>query len=74
MKTFSLLAATALAVAFASPALAQQAAPLSPQDLVTLNRLGGTAISSDSAMVAYVVTSTDPVSYKRTPALWVRPT
>ncbi|MFM2372370.1 MAG: hypothetical protein RIS85_2092, partial [Pseudomonadota bacterium] len=72
MKTFSLLAATAFAVAFASPALAQQAAPLSPQDLVTLNRLGGTAISSDGAMVAYVVTSTDPVSYKRTPALWVR--
>lgn len=64
----------ALAIALASPAHAQQAAPFSPQDLVTLNRLGGTAVSPDGAMVAYVLTSTDPVSYKRTPALWVRPT
>lgn len=73
MKTFSLLSAAAVvAVAFAAPALAQQAAPLSPQDLVTLNRLGGTAVSPDGRLVAYVVTSTDPSSYKRTPVLWVR--
>ncbi|OZA67917.1 MAG: hypothetical protein B7X78_03850, partial [Sphingomonadales bacterium 39-62-4] len=72
MKTNSLLSAAALAVAFAAPAVAQQAAPLSPQDLVTLSRLGGSAISSDGKLVAYVVTTTDPVSYKRTPALWAR--
>lgn len=73
MKTNSLLLAVApLAVAFAAPALAQQAAPFSPQDLVTLGRLGGTAVSPDGKTVAYVVTTTDPVSYKRTPALWVR--
>ncbi|OYZ36540.1 MAG: hypothetical protein B7Y31_10145, partial [Novosphingobium sp. 16-62-11] len=60
MKTNSLLSAAALAVAFAAPAVAQQAAPLSPQDLVTLSRLGGSAISSDGKLVAYVVTTTDP--------------
>jgi len=74
MKTCPLLAATALAVAFAAPALGQQAAPLSPQDLVTLNRLGGTAITADGAQAAYILTTTDPASYKRTPSLWVRPT
>lgn len=73
MKTNSLIAATALAVALAAPAHAEQAAPLSPQDLVTLSRLGGTAISRDGNMIAYVVTTTDPVSYKRTPSLWVKP-
>jgi len=73
MKTNSLFSAAAiLAVAFAAPAVAQQAAPFSPQDLVTLNRLGGSAIAPDGKLIAYVVTTTDPVSYKRTPALWVR--
>ena len=50
MKTNSLLLAVApLAVVYAAPASAQQAAPFSPQDLVTLNRLGGTAVSPDGA-------------------------
>jgi dipeptidyl aminopeptidase/acylaminoacyl peptidase len=74
MKTNSLLPMAFVAVAFATPALAQQAAPLSPQDLVTLNRLGGGAIAPDGKLVAYVVTTTDPVSYKRTPTLWLRST
>lgn len=73
MKTNSLLLAVApLAVVYAAPASAQQAAPFSPQDLVTLNRLGGTAVSPDGKTVAYIVTTTDPGSYKRTPTLWVR--
>ncbi len=76
MKIFTLPLA-ALAISLASPTLAQPtrnpAEPLSPQDLVTLNRLGGTTISPDGAMVAYFVTTTDPTSYKRAPSLWVRP-
>jgi dipeptidyl aminopeptidase/acylaminoacyl peptidase len=70
MKTISLSwAAAPLAFAFAVPAFAQQAAPFSPQDLVTLGRLGGTAVSPDGKSAAIIVTRTDPDTLKRTSAL-----
>jgi len=46
---------------------------MSAQDLVTLPRLGAAAVSPDGALAVYPVTETDPASYKRTTALFVRP-
>ncbi|CAM4283428.1 Dipeptidyl aminopeptidase/acylaminoacyl peptidase [Novosphingobium lubricantis] len=66
MKALGSLAATALAVACASPALAGQAAPFTPQDLVTLGRLGGVALAPDGRQATVAVTRTDPTTLKRT--------
>lgn len=77
MKT-SLLSRAALIVTLAAPvpvaaAPAQaQLAPFSAQDLVSLNRLGGVAVSPDGKLVAYTVTVTDTSSYARATQLWVR--
>lgn len=58
--------------ATATPA-ATQAAAMTAQDLVTLPRLGAMAVSPDGRRVAYVVTTTDPQTYKRSTALWLQP-
>ena len=48
-------------------------APMSAEDLVTLERLGGSAVSPDGKLVAWVATHTDPLTFVRTRALWARP-
>ncbi len=59
--------ALALAAALAaSPSVAQNSAPMSAQDLVTLPRLGSPTISPDGTLLVYPVTITDPQSYVRT--------
>ncbi|WP_226016219.1 S9 family peptidase [Novosphingobium sp. FKTRR1] len=83
MKTSSIrvtrLSFAALCIALAAPLVSSVAvqaaevpAPFSPQDLVTLPRLGGVAVSPDGALAAWVVTTTDPASYARTTALWIK--
>ena len=62
----------ALALGFAAPLAAQSRPAMTAQDLVTLPRLGAPAVSADDKWVVYPVTETDPASYKRTTALWVR--
>ncbi|MCW1382205.1 S9 family peptidase [Novosphingobium sp. KCTC 2891] len=78
MKT-SFLSRAALSLALAAsfsaaPAQAQGVPqPFSAQDLVTLGRFGSLAVSPDGKLLAYTVTTTDPVSYARTTSLWLRP-
>ncbi|OYW16263.1 MAG: peptidase S9 [Novosphingobium sp. 12-64-8] len=76
MKTISLpfaaLALVACAPAFAQPVPPQSAPAMSAQDLVTLNRLGSVAASPDGRWAALAVTTTDPVSFKRTSGLAVK--
>ncbi|GGE04091.1 prolyl oligopeptidase [Tsuneonella deserti] len=79
MKKTTGLAALAALCAIASPAAAKPKAaradaraPFSAQDLVTLPRLGGAAVSGDGTMAVYPVTETDPASFKRSTALFVR--
>lgn len=69
------LMCTTLGLVSATPLAAQTAvAPaFTPQDLVTLPRLGATAVSPDGMLAAWVVTTTDPASYVRTTALWLKP-
>ena len=43
---------------------------MSPQDLVTLGRVGSPAVSPDGTWVVYQQTDTDPASYKRVTGLW----
>ena len=71
-----------LAAALALAALSQPAhaktdtppgAPMSAEDLVTLERLGGSAVSPDGKLVAWVATHTDPLTFARTRAIWARP-
>ena len=66
------IALGALAIALTSSALAVAPAAqiMSPQDLVTLKRIGGPAVSPDGAWLVYQQTDTDPASYKRTTGLW----
>ena len=45
---------------------------MTAQDLVTMPRLGGAAASPDGRWAVFPVTETDPVSYQRTSALWLR--
>lgn len=65
-----------LASAFAlisGPLAAQDApAPMSAQDLVTMPRLGSPSTNADGTLALYSVTTTDPESYKRSSALWLR--
>ncbi|WP_338467213.1 S9 family peptidase [Novosphingobium sp. ZN18A2] len=72
---FPAAAPVALAFACSLPALAlgatahAEAAPMSAQDIVTLPRLGGVAVSPDGRTAAYVVTTTNPETYERTRSL-----
>ena len=69
-KLKTALGALAIALtASALPATPGQPA-MSPQDLVTLKRLGAPAVSPDGAWLVYQQTDTDPASYKRTTGLW----
>ena len=67
--TFALLACAAAPLA-AETAPARPA--MSAQDLVTLPRLGTPTVSKDGRMVVFPVTVTDPASYKRSTALYIR--
>ena len=74
---FAVLLVGALALVSAVPLAAQSAPPaarqpMTAQDLVTMPRLGAPAVSPDGKSVVFPVTETDPQSYKRTTALWVR--
>ncbi|WP_228766500.1 S9 family peptidase [Pelagerythrobacter aerophilus] len=60
------------ALAFAAPSLAQDTAPMTAQDLVTMPRLGAPVASSDGRLAIYTVASTDPESYARTTTLYLR--
>lgn len=68
------LLASALALVFSVPLSAQPGArpAMTAQDLIVLPRLGAPAVSADEKWVVYPVTETDPVSYQRTTALWLR--
>ena len=46
-------------------------APMSAADLVTLPRLGAPAVNRQGTLAVYSVTTTDPQSLKRTPALYL---
>jgi len=70
IKTSAALGALAFSL-IAIPAAAQaQPRAMTPQDLVTLKRVGSPAVSPDGTWVAYQQTDTDPVTYKRTTELW----
>ena len=71
-NTGSLIAVAACLAAFPSISLAQDAAPMTAQDLVTLPRVGSPAVSPDGRAMVYPVTETDPQSYKRTTTFWQR--
>jgi dipeptidyl aminopeptidase/acylaminoacyl peptidase len=67
---------SALTLLLAAPLAAQtppSATSMTAQDLVTMPRLGGPSASPDGRWVVFPVTETDPASYQRTTALWVRP-
>ena len=66
------IALGALAFALVStPAFAQaQLRAMTPQDLVTLKRVGSPAVSPDGTWVVFQQTDTDAVTYKRTTGLW----
>lgn len=69
---FPLASAIAL---LSSPLAAQDApvpAPMTAQDLVTMPRLGSPSANADGTLAIYSVTTTDPESYKRSSALWLR--
>lgn len=66
--------ASAIAL-LSSPLAAQDApvpAPMTAQDLVTMPRLGSPSADADGTLAIYSVTTTDPKSYKRSSALWLR--
>ncbi len=63
--------ASAIAL-FASPLMAQDRAPMSAQDLVTMPRLGTPSVDPSGRMAVYPVTTTDPQSYARDSALHMR--
>lgn len=71
---FAATLASASALVLAAPLAAQTPAKptMTAQDLVTMPRLGGAAVSPDGKWAVFPVTETDPATYKRTTALWVR--
>lgn len=78
MKALNLFRVAAFALAtLSTPLLAKTdsgpAAPMSAEDLVTLERLGSSAVSPDGKLVVWQATHTDPVTYARARLLWARP-
>ncbi len=67
---------TALSLALASPAFAQEEAakpaPMTAQDLVTMPRVGISATSPDGENVIYTVTKTNPGTYERSTAMYLQ--
>lgn len=69
-KTSIALGALAFAL-FASPVAAQTAKrAMTPEDLITLKRVGAPAVSPDGKWVVWQQADTDPATYKRTTGLW----
>ncbi|MDP4573787.1 S9 family peptidase [Qipengyuania sp. G39] len=66
---FPLASAIAL---LASPLAAQDRAPMSAQDLVTMPRLGAPSVDPSGRMAVYSVTKTDPETYERSSTLYMR--
>ncbi|MDG5752032.1 S9 family peptidase [Qipengyuania sp. XHP0211] len=66
---FPLASAIAL---LASPLAAQDRAPMSAQDLVTMPRLGAPSVDPSGRMAVYSVTTTDPETYERSSTLYMR--
>ncbi|TMM48219.1 alpha/beta hydrolase family protein [Qipengyuania marisflavi] len=56
-----------------APLAAQERPAMSAEDLVTMPRLGGPAVDADGRIAIYPVTTTDPDSFKRSTALYLRP-
>ena len=70
IKSSIALGALAFALS-ATPALSQVGArDMTPQDLVTLKRVGSPVVSPGGTWVVYSQTDTDPVSFKRVTGLW----
>lgn len=63
--------ASALAL-FAAPLAAQDRAPMSAEDLVTMPRLGSPTVDPDGSLAVYSVTETDPETYARSSVLYLR--
>ena len=66
------IALGALALSLIALPAAAQTAPraMTPDDLITLKRVGAPAASPDGAWVVFQQTDTDPASYKRATGLW----
>ena len=78
MKNLKIISAAALALAMTcSPAQAKietaPGAPMSAEDLVTLERLGGSAVAPDGKLVVWQQTHTDPVTFARNRAIYAKP-
>lgn len=69
---FAATLACVLAMPLAAPLAAQERPAMTAQDLVTMPRLGAATVSPDGKWAVYPVTETDPASYQRTTALWLR--
>ncbi|MBN8500838.1 MAG: S9 family peptidase [Sphingomonadales bacterium] len=71
MKHSTLALSALVFVLSATPALAQEATrAMTPQDLVTLKRVGSPVASPDGQTVVYQQTDTNPSDYKRSTGLW----
>lgn len=66
------LAISLAALTFAAPSFAQDPAPMTAHDLVTMPRLGAPVAADEGRLVVYPVTRTDPESYERTTTLYLR--
>ena len=60
-----------LAAEEASPPPGVTTAPMNAQDLVTLPRLGAPVVNAAGTLAVYSITTTDPESLKRSPALYL---
>jgi dipeptidyl aminopeptidase/acylaminoacyl peptidase len=72
------IAMLALALAAFSPSVVAKTdtgpgAPMSAEDLITLERLGGSAVAPDGKVVVWQATHSDPVTFARSRTLWARP-
>ena len=74
-----ILASASLAVCFVSglhaqePDQAEAPRAMSAQDLVTMPRLGAVTANGDGTAAIYSVTTTDPATYRRSTASYLRP-
>ena len=64
------LALTALPIALAAPARAEEERAMTPEDLATLARVAAPAVSPDGSMAAWQLTETDAASYARSTSIW----
>ncbi|QPC98717.1 alpha/beta hydrolase family protein [Qipengyuania soli] len=64
--------ASAFALLAANPLAAESREPMSAQDIVTMPRLGAPAVDPTDTLAVYPVTETDPETYARKGALYLR--